>query len=192
MIWTDHAMMSKLLIIIAFSTTLFLVLTTLPADAAVKGSLTSAGGHKCDLKETSVGSSDKKRRLRLKCICKDANSNDIEYTCFYLSLYDQCCKYNPIPYNCPLKADVNLIKFPAFGKMYKEGPYFHKRMEIWPFLIHFQTFPNAGNLTFSCSGYEPAYYGQVTDHYHCYEPAYYGQAADKIKGKKIYIIAYAY
>ena len=35
--------------------------------------------------------------------------------------------------------------------MYKEGLYFHECMEIWPFLIHFQTFPNAGNLTFSCS-----------------------------------------
>ena len=82
-------MMSKLLIIIAFSTTLFLDLTTLPADAGAKGSLTSTGGSVCALKETSQGGSV--RRLRLKCTCKDTDNNKVEYTCYYKSDTSTCC-----------------------------------------------------------------------------------------------------
>ena len=85
------AMMSKLLIVIAFSATLFLVLNTLPADAAVKGSLTSAGGSECDLRETGKSGSDV-RRLRLNCECKDAESNVVKYQCYYISDTSTCCK----------------------------------------------------------------------------------------------------
>ena len=85
----DCAMMSKLLIILAFSITLFLVLTTQPADAGVKGSLTSKGGHACALTERSKPNNVCK--LRLDCTCKDNNDNEVEYQCYYRSVIDTCC-----------------------------------------------------------------------------------------------------
>ena len=90
------AMMSKLLIIIAFSASLFLDLTTLPADAGASGSLTSAGGHECDLKETKVGSGGTERRLRLTCVCNDASNNNVVYQCFYRSDTSTCCKKSSV------------------------------------------------------------------------------------------------
>ena len=90
----DRAMMSNLLaIIIAFSATLLLTLNTLPADAVIKGSLTSKGGHVCTLRErVPPKSGSTGRRLRLSCKCKNDKDEDVEYKCFYKSDTSRCCK----------------------------------------------------------------------------------------------------
>ena len=87
--------MSKPLLIIAFWVTVILAVATLPANGAVKGSLTSAGGSVCAFRETSqTGKSV--RRLRLDCQCQDSEGNDINYQCYYISDINTCCKKSPL------------------------------------------------------------------------------------------------
>jgi hypothetical protein len=80
--------MSKLLISLAVSVTLFLLLIP-HVDAAVKGTLKAAGGHECKWRERSRND---KRDLRLNCECEDEEGNNVEYTCYYVSYYEQCCQ----------------------------------------------------------------------------------------------------
>ena len=82
--------MSKLLISLAVSIALFLLLIPPHVDADVQGTLTSAGGHVCDWREKTR--SGDKRDLRLKCKCNDKEGNNIEYTCYYVSYYEECCQ----------------------------------------------------------------------------------------------------
>ena len=82
--------MSKLLISLAVSIALFLLLIPPHVDAGLKGTLTSAGGHKCDWQEMSRKAD--KRDLRLRCKCNDKQGNIIDYTCYYVSYYKQCCQ----------------------------------------------------------------------------------------------------
>ena len=82
--------MSQLLIGLAVSIALFLLLILPHVDASVKGTLTSAGGHKCEWREKSRNND--KRDLRLNCKCKDQEGNNIDYTCYYVSYYKQCCQ----------------------------------------------------------------------------------------------------
>ena len=85
-----HALkMLKLLISLAVCVTLLLLLI-LRVDAGVKGTLTSAGGHECNWREKSRNND--KRDLRLDCKCKDNEGNDISYSCYYVSYYQQCCQ----------------------------------------------------------------------------------------------------
>ena len=84
--------MSKPLLIIAFWATVILAIATLPANGAVKGRLTSAGGSVCGLTETKPSSGSPVRRLRLNCQCQDSQGNDVDYQCYYRSKINTCCK----------------------------------------------------------------------------------------------------
>jgi hypothetical protein len=81
--------MSKLLISLAVSVALLLLLVQY-VDAGVKGTLKAAGGHECKWREKSRGKD--KRDLRLDCECEDKEGNNVEYTCYYVSYYEQCCQ----------------------------------------------------------------------------------------------------
>ena len=87
--------MSNLLIVIAFSAIVILTLTTIPANAAVKGTITAAGGSKCDLREISPSGSTV-RRLRLNCQCQDKEGNNVDYQCYYISDIAHCCHKSSI------------------------------------------------------------------------------------------------
>ena len=87
--------MSKPLLIIACSAIVILVVATLPANGEVKGSLTSAGGSVCDLREKKPSSGSTVRRLRLDCKCQDSQGNYVAYQCYYKSDISTCCKKSP-------------------------------------------------------------------------------------------------
>ena len=87
--------MSKPLLIIAFWATVILAIATLPANGAVKGLLTTAGGSICDLREKSPSGSTV-RRLRLSCQCQNKLGNNVGYQCFYKSDMSTCCKKSPL------------------------------------------------------------------------------------------------
>ena len=94
--------MSKLLISLAVSIALFLLLILPHVDAGVKGTLTSAGGHKCTEwveRRTSASKNpnadidlQSERRLKLTCHCKDKEGNPIKYSCVYVSRFSKCCQ----------------------------------------------------------------------------------------------------
>ena len=85
--------MSQPLVLISLAVSIALFLLPIPphVDANVKGTLTSKGGHECTWRERSKSGEDE-RRLRLNCKCIDREGNNIDYICFYVSNYKQCCQ----------------------------------------------------------------------------------------------------
>jgi hypothetical protein len=85
--------MSKLLIRIAFSTTVvtvFLILSTLPANAGMPNvEFTTRDGSVCKLSEGKAAGSTLK--MLLDCRCMDAKKATIKYKCSYVADSNKCC-----------------------------------------------------------------------------------------------------
>ena len=79
------------LFMITLVTLLHVLNIILPANAEVKGTLTTQFGSKCFWREKKPSSGSLVRRIRLDCTCKDSKNNDVNYQCYYVSNIGDCC-----------------------------------------------------------------------------------------------------